>query len=101
MTVVPLAAQIVGLIVGAAALFGALAYLIRLGRRAVRFVGKGVDLLRALHSVVNHELTPNHGTSIKDDVYGIAVAVGLLSRDFEEFKHDFYRHLAEKEPMTE
>lgn len=87
------AQQLVALIVGTAAFLGALAYLIRIGRRISR-VG------RAIATIVNHELTHNHGTSIKDDVHGIALTVGALSRDFEDFKTDFYHHIAEKEPES-
>lgn len=92
--------QIVAAVIGAAAFVAALGYFALLARRGLRW-------LRGLHSVVNHELTHNHGTSIKDDVHGIALTVGTLARtvdtiadDFEDFKTDFYRHLAERTPPT-
>lgn len=51
--------------------------------------------LEAVRKVINKELTHNHGTSVKDDVHGIAVAVGKLQRDFDDLTTRFDAHLRE------
>lgn len=55
----------------------ALAGLIYLGRQTWR----GFKVVEKLASVVEHELSPNTGSSMKDDVAAIAVAVGQVQRD--------------------
>lgn len=85
--------QTIGWILAAAALIAALVYLIRFGRKVLRIV-------RAIQHVVEGELEHNHGSSIKDDVHGIAVATGKLQRDVDALGKDFYAHLAEKGPRT-
>lgn len=87
------AGQLVAGVIALAAFLGALAYLVRLARRAGRHV-------RAAWRVIDQELTHNHGTSMKDDVYGIAVSVGEISRKLDDVSHDLYHHLAEKGPKT-
>lgn len=87
------AGQLLAGVVALAAFLAALAYLVRLGRR---FARTG----RAVWRLVDQELTHNHGTSMKDDVYGIAVSVGELSRKVDDLSHDLYHHLAEKDPKT-
>jgi hypothetical protein len=52
-------------------------YLVRGARRAVQAIG-------AIQDIVQRELEHNHGSSIKDDVHGMAVAIGILQRDREE-----------------
>lgn len=68
--------QLVGGVVGGAAFLGAVGYLWRKGKRLVR-------LLIAMHALIEHELTHNSGTSIKDDVAGLAVAMGAVSRQVD------------------
>lgn len=51
----------------------ALGWIIRKMRRAVR-------ALDAIERVVARELTHNHGTSMKDDVHGVARTLGLIAR---------------------
>lgn len=51
-----------------------------LGRKLVRFL-RALDRISRL---VEHELTNNGGSSMKDDVHGIAVNVGMLQSDFRE-----------------
>lgn len=45
-----------------------------------------------LESLVNRELTHNHGSSIKDDMTGLAVGMGHLSRTVEQLRDDFDDH---------
>lgn len=63
-----------------AAVAAGLAAALYLGRKLVRFL-RALDRLSRL---VEHELTNNGGSSMKDDVHGIAVNVGMLQREFHE-----------------
>lgn len=45
--------------------------------------------LDRLDRLASKELEHNHGSSVKDDVHGIAVSVGLLQREFGRFRSDF------------
>jgi hypothetical protein len=45
---------------------------------------RGFKVLEKLADVVNHELSPNSGTSMKDDVAAIAVAVGDLQANVKD-----------------
>lgn len=58
----------------------ALAGLVYLSRQ----VWRGFRLMERLAEVVQHELSPNTGSSMKDDVAAIAVAVGQLQADFQD-----------------
>lgn len=58
---------------GTAAGLVALGYLIKKLRQAAR-------ALDAIEVLVSRELTHNHGTSIKDDVHGIAISLGDIQR---------------------
>lgn len=49
-----------------------------------RQIWRGFRMMELLASVVEHELTPNTGSSMKDDVAAIAVAVGRLQGDLVE-----------------
>lgn len=82
-------AQLVASVVAAAAFLTATAYLFRLLREAVR-------RLLALNELAEQELTRNHGSSMKDDIHGIAVTVGLLSRDVEDLTKRFNEHIRDK-----
>lgn len=53
--------QVAAAVVLFAGLLGAVGYLWRQGRKAVR-------VLHAVHELVNRELTPDHGHSVKDRV---------------------------------
>lgn len=75
--------QIVGAIVGAAAFIGAVGYLWRKGKRLVRLIVAIHALLEQAATVVGHELTHNSGSSMKDDVAGLAVAMGAVSRQID------------------
>lgn len=68
-----------------AAALGALGYLIRKLRRAVR-------VLDAIDHLVDHELTHNGGTSIKDDITAIAQAVGGLQADLRDLEAEVRSH---------
>ena len=46
----------------------------------------------ALEELVRRELTHNHGSSIKDDVHGLAVGMGSLGRDLDQLRTDFDTH---------
>lgn len=74
----------VGWTVALAALLAAVAYLGKVTRASVRWfraVGRTVNVIEG---VVQRELDHNHGSSIKDDVYGIARAVGVLGRTVDD-----------------
>lgn len=60
-----------------AAGLAALMYLLRGARRAVQTIG-------AIQDLVERELQHNHGSSMKDDVHGMAVAIGQLQRDRDD-----------------
>lgn len=70
MTVAALAAGVAGL-----------GYLIRLLRRWAAMLNKLVAL-------AEHELTHNHGTSIKDDAYGLAVSVKVLNDNVDGLRDE-------------
>lgn len=52
----------------------------------IRILWAGFRIMERVHTLVEHELTPNGGSSMRDDVAGIAVAVGGLQADLEELK---------------
>lgn len=78
-------------IVAAAAVAAALLYLLKIGRAAA------VKLDR-IWQLADSELTHNHGSSIKDDVYGTAIAVGKAQREIERLNKrvDRIAHVAAK-----
>lgn len=102
--------QLVGWIVGAAALLAAIAYLARFVRRTsqrlyaiLRIVERELDAgdqSEPVKTVVQRELTNNHGSSIKDDVDGIAVAVGALSRQVDDIDERLTTHLNERKQQS-
>lgn len=65
-----------------AALAAGVAGLLYLGQRARR----AVRALEALQRLVSHELTHNHGSSIKDDTHGIAVSTKQISDAVDELR---------------
>lgn len=83
--------QEVGLsVIFAAAVLTALIQLGRYARAAARAAARTLDKLEALdqigerlevvESLVSRELDYNHGGSMRDDVHGLAVAVGSMQR---------------------
>lgn len=68
------------LIILSAAVLAALAVIGRALRSGLAWCRMVARQLRAIDAIVQRELEHNHGSSIKDDVHGIAVAVGLLQR---------------------
>jgi beta-xylosidase len=82
-------AGVAACIVGAAAFLGATAYLFRQLRKLVRYA-------QALHTLTERELTNNHGSSLKDDVDGIAVSVGQLGRRLDDFETRFNEHVRDQ-----
>lgn len=52
----------------------------------VRLLWIGFRLVQRIHDLVEHELTPNGGSSMRDDVAGVARAVGNLQADMEELR---------------
>ncbi len=55
----------------------ALGYLVKLARSAAR-------RLDAIDRLTSRELEHNHGTSMKDDVHGIAVALGKVQHQVDD-----------------
>lgn len=76
------------LLAGAAAGLAGLLYLLGRARRAAR-------VLDAIQALVERELEHNHGGSIKDDVHGTAVAVGVLQRRVSDLEREYRAHVAE------
>ena len=50
------------------------------GMRGMYRIARKVD---ELNTVARRELEHNHGSSIKDDVHGLAIAMGQLGRDVD------------------
>lgn len=65
-------------------------YLIRVLWRALRLIG-------VMHDIVTRELEHNHGSSIKDDVYGTAVALGQTQRRLDEVERRLEAHLTRQD----
>lgn len=40
--------------------------------------------ISAIHRLVSRELERNHGSSMKDDMHGIAVSVGMMQRQVDD-----------------
>lgn len=93
-------------VVLAAAALGALVVLWRALRGMVRSLDALADMparmntltarMAALERLVTKELTHNHGSSIKDDVVGLAVSMGHLGRATDELRHDLDSHLTDE-----
>jgi hypothetical protein len=56
-------------------------------------VRKAYGILRAAHSILERELTPNSGKSIKDDSTGMSYAVGWLGRQVDDLADRFDAHM--------
>lgn len=52
--------------------------------------------LDSLDKLASKELEHNHGSSVKDDVHGIAVSVGYLQREVGRLRRDFDSHINER-----
>ena len=52
---------------------------------------------RSSAATVRRELNPNGGRSMKDDLTGVTLAVGILGRWFDQLKHEFDDHIATAE----
>lgn len=76
--------QVPSAIILAAAVLAALAMIGRSLRSGLAWCRKVARQLQAMGDIVERELEHNHGSSMKDDVHGIAVAVGLLQRRYGE-----------------
>lgn len=83
-----------------AAAIAALVYVAQWVVRRVRDLWRwGRNLARVLHAVhelVDRELTNNHGSSMKDDVDGLAVAVGAMSRLVDDLDERLTSHLNDR-----
>lgn len=84
-----LAGWIVGAVVGLAALVGGIRYLLRQARA-------GVHVLDRIEALLSKELEANHGSSMKDDITGIAFTVGNLWRRLEAVERDLSDHLTKR-----
>ena len=71
-------------VTGSAAVLAAVVYLTAQARRMLRRVRNGLRAIAAIHDIVERELEHNHGSSMKDDVHGMAVAIGVLQREHDE-----------------
>lgn len=63
---------------------------------ALKMLRQLVLKLDRLDRLASKELEHNHGSSVKDDVHGIAVSVGLLQREFGRLRSDFDQHINER-----
>lgn len=52
-----------------------------------------VQSIVAIQHIVERELEHNHGTSMKDDTHGMAVAIGKLQRDRDDDRRRLNRAL--------
>jgi hypothetical protein len=73
-----------GVIIAAAAVLVALGVIGKYLRQWFRWFVRLGNMVRAMDEIISRELEHNHGSSMKDDVHGIAVAVGVLQRRFGE-----------------
>lgn len=94
MSVIDTATTLTAIAAGVAALL----YLARQARRAFRAIRDGLQLLGVATDIVTRELEHNHGSSIKDDVHGTAVAVGQLQRRVGHLETAFHAHLKGTKP---
>ena len=78
--------QITAGVGGLVALVAGLGYLVGKARKAAR-------ALDAIEQLVSRELEHNHGSSMKDDVHGLAVALGQLGRHVDDLDTAFQAHL--------
>jgi len=75
----------------------------------VAIVAGGVSLLQilrwgrnlaikmdAIDNIITRELEHNHGSSIKDDVYGLAVAFGKLQREVGHMQYELRAHIRQQ-----
>lgn len=53
-----------------------------------RLAAKGFRAVSTMAELVERELQPNHGSSIKDDVHGMAVALGITQRRLDQVERD-------------
>lgn len=81
----------VATVVGLASVIAAAGYL-------VKKVRAGVHILDRIERLVGRELEANHGSSMKDDITGIAFTVGNLWRRLEAVERDLADHLERKQP---
>lgn len=86
-------AHVLGWFAAVAAGLTGLGYLTRQVRRGARKVREMVDAVRAIRHLVERELDHNHGSSMKDDIHGMAVAIGLLQRARESDRRRLDRAL--------
>lgn len=84
--------ELAGLIVAAAALLGALAYLGKRVRALVHLLDAILKVVESSGEVVERELERNHGSSMKDDVTAIAYRVGDLWDRVEALEKKQARH---------
>lgn len=52
-----------------------------------------VQAIAAIQNIVERELEHNHGSSMKDDTHGMAVAIGKLQRDRDDDRRRLNRAL--------
>jgi len=83
-------AYLVGAIAALLTALGIIGRYIAKGFTAVRRVFHMVDIVE---TIVSRELTHNHGTSMKDDMYGMAVAFGLTQRQVDDMEEILYDHV--------
>ena len=82
--------------VTAGAVLSAVGYIITKVRKAARSLDAIEDLVNLLpdmQAIVARELEHNHGSSMKDDMHGVAVSVGKLQRRQDDLERRFERHL--------
>lgn len=67
-------------------------------RRTLSGVRSAVHTIDAIEEIVAQELTHNHGSSIKDDVTGLACTIGLLQREVGDIatRVDTLAHISAK-----
>lgn len=98
--------RVIAAVIATATLVGAIAYLSRVVKRAGRTLGAILRIVEReldagpqsepVKTVVNRELTNNHGSSMKDDLDGLTTGFGLLARQVDGLQADFDDHIKER-----
>lgn len=71
----------------------ALAAAVMAGLYLFRKARKAFQWIETVHRITTRELTHNHGSSMKDDTHGLAVALGEVQRRMDDLETDFRTHL--------
>lgn len=63
----------------------------RFSWRIVKGIRKAFHMIDTVETIVTRELEHNHGSSMKDDLYGMAVGFGLTQRQVDDLESVVYQ----------